>query len=399
MPNKIIYTIGHSTHELGDFLSILTKYSINCIVDVRSAPFSSRVPHFNKEDLRQQMEKHGIVYLHLPKAFGARQKDTKLLNETGRVDFEKVRQTDSFKEGIDKLHRCIEQALTVSLMCSEANPLDCHRFSMISYQLVKDDFLVKHILKDGCVVGNDELERRLLAKYSQKIASEALFENNNISNASLVELAYKLSNKDIGFLAKQVDSETKQVNSETKRAFQISFSSEGILPFSNEPELPRLSTESSENGSKRCGALRLYTIGFTNKPARKFFELLETHNVEKIIDTRINNVSQLSGFAKGADLEFFAKAIGNIDYSHELRFAPTKDLLERYRKKQIPWDEYAVEYSNLLAERRVEEKIDVEKLNNACLLCSEHLPDKCHRRLLADYIKGKYPEIEVIHLK
>jgi len=394
MHNKVIYTIGHSTHEQDAFLSLLTKNSISCVVDVRSVPFSQRVPHFNKEVLREYLENHGIVYLHFPKAFGARQKVPELLSENGRVDFEKVRQTGNFREGMGKLQRCTEQGLTVALMCSEANPLDCHRFGMISYQLARENFSVWHILKDGNVIDNEELERRLVAKYFPQLDGESLFQSTNKDVGSLINLAYKLRNKEIGYLARQASPKSKSSS-------QISAKVEGFLPFLSEPEAKDVSAESSESsGSNSKGApLRLYTIGFTNKPARKFFELLETHNVKKIIDTRANNVSQLSGFAKGVDLEFFAKAIGDIDYSHELFFAPTKDLLEKYRKKRITWDEYAAEYSNLLVQRRVEERVDVDQLNNACLLCSEHLPDRCHRRLLADYIKDKYPEIEIIHLK
>lgn len=392
MNNKIIYTIGHSTHKLDDFLSILVENSINCIVDVRSVPFSSRVPHFNKEDLRQQLEKNDMVYLHFPKAFGARHKDPELLDETGRVDFEKVRQTDSFRNGIDKLHYCIEQGYKVSLMCAEANPLDCHRFSMISYQLVKEGFLVNHILKDGNVIDNGELERRLLTKYPQKISNESLFRNGDICTTSLIELAYKLRNKEIGFIPNQTRFEANSIPKSMTKP-------EGLLPFSTESSSEYLQAESDKTDSRGCGLRRLYTIGFTNKSARIFFELLQKHNVRKIIDTRINNVSQLSGFAKGKDLEFFAKAIGGIDYCHELNFAPTKDLLEKYRKKQMTWDEYATEYLKLLETRKVESVLTVEDLNDACLLCSEHLPEKCHRRLLAEYIKSKCPELEIIHLK
>lgn len=145
--------------------------------------------------------------------------------------------------------------------------------------------------------------------------------------------------------------------------------------------------------------MKLYTIGFTNKSARRFFELLQKNSVNRIIDTRINNVSQLSGFAKAKDLEFFAKAIGNMGYIHEIDFAPTKELLEKYRKKQISWDTYSKEYLDLIRYRRLENKVGAVELDHACLLCSEDLPEKCHRRLLAEYFKEKYPEIEVIHLR
>jgi uncharacterized protein (DUF488 family) len=144
--------------------------------------------------------------------------------------------------------------------------------------------------------------------------------------------------------------------------------------------------------------IKLLTIGFTNKSAQKFFELLKKNEVKKIIDTRINNTSQLSGFAKGSDLAYFAKEIGNMDYLHKLDFAPTKELLEKYRKGIITWEEYETEYLNLLDTRKVGNKIHVEELHQNCLLCSEHTPEKCHRRLLAEYIKAHFNNVEIIHL-
>ena len=144
--------------------------------------------------------------------------------------------------------------------------------------------------------------------------------------------------------------------------------------------------------------IKLYTIGFTGKPAEKFFNLLTSSGVKKIVDTRINNVSQLAGFAKGADLKFFAKEIGNISYEHNIDFAPTKELLTRYRNKKMTWQEYEIEYLNLLDMRKVASKTDIEKLHENCLLCSEHTPEKCHRRLLAEYLKHVKNDVEIIHL-
>jgi uncharacterized protein (DUF488 family) len=144
--------------------------------------------------------------------------------------------------------------------------------------------------------------------------------------------------------------------------------------------------------------IKLYTIGFTKKPAEKFFNLIREAGVKKIVDTRINNVSQLAGFAKGSDLKFFAKEIGNISYEHNVDFAPSKELLSRYRNKEMTWLEYETEYLNLLDMRKIAQKTDIEKLHENCLLCSEHTPEKCHRRLLAEYLNHVKGEIEIIHL-
>lgn len=144
--------------------------------------------------------------------------------------------------------------------------------------------------------------------------------------------------------------------------------------------------------------IKLYTIGFTGKSAEKFFDLLRNSDVKKIVDTRINNVSQLAGFAKGSDLKFFASEIGQMSYEHKIDFAPTKELLSKYRDKQMSWKEYEIEYLNLLDMRKVAQKTDIEKLHENCLLCSEHSPEKCHRRLLAEYLRHVKTDIEIIHL-
>jgi len=143
----------------------------------------------------------------------------------------------------------------------------------------------------------------------------------------------------------------------------------------------------------------IFTIGFTNKSAKVFFNLLENSKITTIIDTRINNTSQLSGFAKGSDLSFFARRVSSIGYEHKIEFAPTKELLDKYRKKQINWQEYEVEYLNLLDIRKIKTKLIIETLHQTCLLCSEHLPDRCHRRLLVEYLQQSNNSIEVVHLK
>lgn len=144
--------------------------------------------------------------------------------------------------------------------------------------------------------------------------------------------------------------------------------------------------------------IRVFTIGFTEKTAETFFGLLKKAGVKKIIDTRLNNVSQLAGFAKGKDLEFFAKSIVGASYEHNINMAPTKDLLSNYRDKKITWDQYEKEYIGILEKRRIIQNIDFEELDGACLLCSEHNPHMCHRRLLAEYFQKANKEIEIIHL-
>ena len=145
--------------------------------------------------------------------------------------------------------------------------------------------------------------------------------------------------------------------------------------------------------------IELYTIGFAKKSAEEFFGLLKSNHVNTIVDTRIHPSSQLSGFAKGKDLKFFAYEIADIGYEHQIDFAPSEELLSKYRKKKISWDEYEVEYLNLLDLRKIGKHIHIQDMNCKCLLCSEHSPDKCHRRLLAEYLRSKFSGVKIIHLK
>lgn len=144
--------------------------------------------------------------------------------------------------------------------------------------------------------------------------------------------------------------------------------------------------------------IKLYTIGFTKKNAKTFFSKLRNAGITKVIDIRLNNVSQLAGFAKRDDLVFFLKELGNIDYKHMPELAPTKEILDLYKEKKIDWNEYARRFLKLITERKIENVITVEELDNACLLCSEPTPEQCHRRLVSEYFKDHFCNIEIKHL-
>ena len=144
--------------------------------------------------------------------------------------------------------------------------------------------------------------------------------------------------------------------------------------------------------------IRLFTIGFTKKTAETFFIKLSKAGVKRVIDIRLNNVSQLAGFAKRDDLRYFLKTICNIDYIHKPDFAPTKDILEVYKKNKGDWSVYEKRFLVLLAERKPEENISRDMLDGGCLLCSEDKSDNCHRRLVAEYLSEKWGNIEIIHL-
>lgn len=144
--------------------------------------------------------------------------------------------------------------------------------------------------------------------------------------------------------------------------------------------------------------MKIYSIGFTQKKAEQFFGLLRNEEIKTLVDVRLNNVSQLAGFAKKNDLIFFLKELCAIDYVHIPDLAPTKDILDPYKKGTMSWEGYEDKFMNLMAQRRIE-RIDKEIIEDGCLLCSEHKPHHCHRRLVIEYLNENWnTKFEVKHL-
>lgn len=144
--------------------------------------------------------------------------------------------------------------------------------------------------------------------------------------------------------------------------------------------------------------MKLYTIGFTKKSAEQFFGLLRDSGATTIVDTRLNNVSQLAGFAKRGDLQYFVREICGMAYRHELQLAPTKEFLDAYKKGSWSWAKYEEEYLGLIRGRRIEEVLQPSDFDNVILLCSEATPEQCHRRLAAEYLAKAWGGVEIFHL-
>jgi uncharacterized protein (DUF488 family) len=147
--------------------------------------------------------------------------------------------------------------------------------------------------------------------------------------------------------------------------------------------------------------MKLFTIGFTQTTAEAFFGKLRDAGVLRVVDTRIHRDGQLSGFAKYPDLPYFLSQLTNSTYEQRIELAPTPAMLKAYRDKQLSWDEYAESYRQLLLDRKPEQNLEFANLQHACLLCSEHKPDKCHRRLAAEYLRDAVSacaDLQIIHL-
>jgi uncharacterized protein (DUF488 family) len=142
----------------------------------------------------------------------------------------------------------------------------------------------------------------------------------------------------------------------------------------------------------------LYTIGFTKKSAEQFFTRLKQPELVRLLDVRLNNVSQLAGFAKRDDLRFFLKEINGIDYLHMKELAPTKDILDAFKKNKGDWATYEQQFLTLMAERKIAEIVEKEVIDGGCLLCSEATPEHCHRRLVAEYLSRSWGDLDIRHL-
>jgi len=144
--------------------------------------------------------------------------------------------------------------------------------------------------------------------------------------------------------------------------------------------------------------LKIFTIGFTKKSAETFFGALKDAGVSRLVDVRLNNVSQLAGFAKRDDLRFLTKAICGIPYVHQPELAPTQEMLDGYKKQKGSWREYEGRFLELMRARAIEASTPRELMDGGCLLCSEDKPHQCHRRLVAEYLRERWGDVEIEHL-
>ena len=195
-----LYSIGHSSQTQEEFLALLMQHGINCIVDVRSVPASKYTPQFNQETLKWFLKSHDIQYLHFGDEFGARRTDC--LDEHGQVNFERAVKTPNFQQGVIRLMTGLKKGYRIALMCSEADPLECHRFSMVSRYFYDQGVDVQHIMKDGILASHASLEKEMINQYlhSRKYhlpEIDLLF--GSYSEEEQRKDAYRLKNKEIGY--------------------------------------------------------------------------------------------------------------------------------------------------------------------------------------------------------
>ncbi len=194
-----IFTVGHSNGTVEDLMSLLSFAGIDCVVDVRSVPASAYTPQFNKEYLKRFLSNNGLFYLHFGEEFGARRNDSIV---DGQVNFEKAVTTPAFLRGVDRIKHGLEQGYNIALMCSEAAPLACHRFSMISRYFYDNGYDVKHILHTKEIVSHEELEKKMIEEFLHKRNSKLPEVDVMFGTYSAEDQrrdAYRLKNAAIGY--------------------------------------------------------------------------------------------------------------------------------------------------------------------------------------------------------
>jgi uncharacterized protein (DUF488 family) len=205
-----IYTIGHSSYTQEQFLELLLQYQINCIVDVRSIPYSKYASQFNKEEIKRFLKNRSIYYVFMGKELGARREDRNLYTNEGYLDFEKTSKTLSFLNGIERIETGIEKGYRIAIMCKEKDPIDCHRNILVARKLYIQGYKVLNILESGLLESQEDLEIRLLNIYfpeRDQLSISDIYSNRVYDSKFLINEAYKLRNKEIGYC---IDKEQTQ---------------------------------------------------------------------------------------------------------------------------------------------------------------------------------------------
>lgn len=207
--SMVLYSIGHSNQSFTEFAEMLQSQQINVIVDVRSVPASKYTPQFNKEPLQHALRNIGITYLSFAEEFGARRTDA--LDENNNVDFEKAVKTDAFQRGVNRVMNGLSKGFRISLMCSEANPLECHRFAMVSRYFYEHGVDVRHIVRQKgdvqeliITVDHKTLQDEMIAEYIRKkkipaVCPPDIFGENEVTPQQQIVMAYRQKNKEIAY--------------------------------------------------------------------------------------------------------------------------------------------------------------------------------------------------------
>lgn len=197
-----LFTVGHSTYDLDYFLRVLKAYNINCIVDVRSTPYSKYSTQYNRDSIKSVLKSNNITYIYMGKEFGARRSSRDLYTREGYVDFEKVKYDEDFKAGIERIKVGLKKGYNIAFMCTEKRPEECHRCILVGRNFKDLGYKVVNIINENEYKLQEDIEKDLLEIYYPDRNQIALIPEMNLANKSdeeLIKEAYKLRNKEIGY--------------------------------------------------------------------------------------------------------------------------------------------------------------------------------------------------------
>lgn len=197
--NDVLYTIGHSQHKIEYFIEMLKVYKINYVLDVRSTPYSQFASDYNKENIKRVLSNVGIQYVFMGRYFGARQEDRNLYTGEGYLDFEKTRRGIPFQAGVQNVMKGVQLGNKIAFMCTEKDPIECHRAIMVARTFYENGLDVQHILWDKTLQSHAVLNKRLLDLYYPDRNQMSLFFEDNKSEEEYLQEAYERQNEKIGY--------------------------------------------------------------------------------------------------------------------------------------------------------------------------------------------------------
>ena len=197
--DRVLLSIGHSQHKVDYFIDMLKSHNVNYVLDVRSTPYSQFAANYNKESVRIILQNNGIAYAFMGDYFGARPMDSALYSPKGYLDFEKVANSSKFIKGFENVVKGVEQGYRIAFMCTEKDPIECHRAILVTNAFYKAGYCIEHIMPDNTVQTQDDLNNRLLDMYYADRNQLSLFSSDNMSEEQCLIEAYRKQNEKIGY--------------------------------------------------------------------------------------------------------------------------------------------------------------------------------------------------------
>ena len=352
MKKRGFLTIGYGNMGIREFIEKIKKCKVTCIVDVRARPYSKYNLSFNKEELRDRLAGEGISYFWMGNKLGGRYDKIKYCDKLGRVDYTKVAMSETFIDGIKELEKHISR-YNVCVMCSESNPLRCHRFLLISRAL--KEYNIVHVTHDSKLIKNAALEQILFDMYGNAEQVSIFDDNENFEDIAYREQGLK----------------TSYVSEKVKE----------LLSYGIDEDPPE--------------KIKIYCIGCENKTAEQFFNLLKEYRVKRIVDIRRGDDLNKTSFAVYPDIAYFLKT-NCISYEKNTNLVPNFYFSgeNNYRTSK-----FRKEYSKQIDKNNILLELLSDELDGTCFLGYEEDYQKCYRNVLIKKLKQNNPYVRVRHIK